>query len=81
VFGAKVVPERGRHHDKPAAPVRQGKDAKVVKYVHHVGDGREQPLGVVFVNALREERNDSTEFMGVGTEFDGCGEKARYGVS
>ena len=64
-----MVPEWRQHCHKSFASIRQGEDAECIEDVCSVGGGGEQPLEVVFVDALREEGNDSKEPSGVRAEF------------
>ena len=56
-----MISEWDQHRDVSIAPVCQRKDAKPVEYGGSVGDGRKQPVEVVFINALWEESNDFEE--------------------
>lgn len=55
MFGRKVVPERGEHHDEHVAPISQGKNAEFIDDVCSVGHGGKQLFKVVLVNTSREE--------------------------
>ena len=50
----------------------QRKDTEFIKHGSSVGDGREQPVEVVLVDALREEGDDAEEVAGIGAEFAKC---------
>ena len=39
--------------------IRQGEDAEFVEYIRSVGDGRKQPIGVLFIDTLWEEGDNS----------------------
>ena len=49
--------------------MRQGQDAELIEDVSSVRDCGKQPLEVILVNALREERNNSEERSSIGSEF------------
>ena len=59
ILGRKVVSEWREHRNESVAPICQGNDAELVEDVSSVRDSGEQPIKIVFINALREECDDS----------------------
>ena len=68
----KVISERRQHRDESVAPICQRKDTGFVEDGSSVGDGGEQPIDVVLIDALREESDDTEEVTGAGTKFAEC---------
>ena len=73
VLGAEVVPNWCQHCDEVIAPVRQRKSTEFVEDVLSVRDGGEEPIEVVLVDAVGEERDHSEEVTGIRAEFAECG--------
>ena len=64
ILRRKVIAKWGEHLDKAFASIRQGKNAKFVKYVFSVWNGRKEPVEVLLVDALRKEGDDSEKLPG-----------------
>ena len=69
ILRTKVISKWGQHRDESIASICQGENAEIVEHVRCVGVGREQPINVLFVNALREEGEDSEKLFCVGAEL------------
>ena len=64
-----MVSKWSEHCDERVTPIRQGKNAELVKDVGPVGDRGEQLFNVVFIDALWKEDNDLKEPSGIGSKF------------
>ena len=69
ILGEKVITDWGQHCDEAVVSICQRENAKPVEHVLPAGNRRKQPVDVVLVDTLREERNDSEKVAGVGTKF------------
>ena len=65
----KIISEWRQHRDESPAPIRQRKNAELVEDVGSVEDGREQPVEIVLIDALREEGDDFEERSCIGPKF------------
>ena len=81
--GSKVVSEGCQHCDEVGASICQGESAECVKDARYVGDCGKQPVEVVLIDALREERDNFEDFTSDGTELVECrgGEREFYDCS
>ena len=61
-----MVSEWCEHRDRPVAPIRQRTDAELVDDVYSIGYCKKQPIGVVFIDTLREERDDAKKRLSLG---------------
>ena len=59
ILRAKVIPEWDQHRNASITPVRAREDAQFVAGGCNVGDHLEQPVKVIFVNAMSKESDDS----------------------
>jgi len=64
-----MIPKWRQYCDKSIGSISQGEGAEFVKNILSVGDYWKQPVGILLIDALREERNDSEKFSGVGADF------------
>ena len=64
-----MIPKWRQHCDKSIGSIRQGEGAEFVKNILSVGDGWKQPVGILLIDALREERDDSEKLPGIRAEF------------
>ena len=73
----EVVPDRCQCGDEIFASRGQRKNTEFVDDVLSIGNGGEQPVEVVLVNALGEKRDDFKEVTGMRAEFEECGGSER----
>ena len=64
-----MISERRQHCDESIASIRKGESAERVEHAWSVGDGREQPIDILFVDTLWEEGDDSKKPSGIRSKF------------
>ena len=64
-----VVSNGRQHRDEAVVPMRQRKGEEFVEDFLLVGDSGEQPVEVLFVDALGEESDNFEEVTSIGAEF------------
>src|ERR1700753_2013876 len=67
-----MVSNRCQHRDEAVDPMCQRKNTELIEDVLSVGDRGKQPVEVLLVDTLREKRDDSQKFPGIGAEFLEC---------
>ena len=67
-----MISDGGQHGEEVVVSIRQRKNTESVEDVVCFWDGRKKPIEVFFVDALREESNNSKEVTCMGTKALKC---------
>jgi len=65
----EIISEWHQHRSESVALICQGEGVEFVEHVWSTGDGRKQPVYVLFIDTLEEGGKDPQETSGIGTEF------------
>jgi len=69
ILRRKIISERCERRDESIASICQRKNAELVKGVCCIGGGGKQPVGVILIDTLREEGDNSEKPSCVVAEF------------